>query len=242
LVSRLVALWASYRRAILIGLLVLALVAFYQALAPETRSSVLRGLFANRVLVILLISFTLLILSLLFSAGQRLDMWIFVLFNLRGYHPLWLDRFMWGFTQIGNGVTGLIIGALLYFNGRRSLAIQLLAGILTLWLMVELVKALVERRRPYIVLSDTRVIGWRERGLSFPSGHTAQTFFMATLLVEYLHMGVILAGLVFMAAALVGFTRIYVGAHYPRDVIAGAILGSVWGILASLLEVYFIAL
>jgi membrane-associated phospholipid phosphatase len=37
-------------------------------------------------------------------------------------------------------------------------------------------------------------------------------------------------------AAVVGFTRIYIGAHYPRDVIAGIVLGSVWGILAALLD------
>lgn len=237
--SRLLALWASYRRVLLIGLLTLVLAAFFQALAPETRSSLLRGLFANRVLVVLLLSFNLLMLSLLFSAGQRLDTWIFVLLNLRGHHPRWLDRFMWGFTQIGNGVVGLILGALLYFSGLRLLALQLLAGILTLWLIVEVVKALVERRRPYLHLSDTRIIGWRERGLSFPSGHTAQTFFMATLLVEFLHLSAILSTMVYGAAILVGFTRIYVGAHYPRDVAAGAMLGSVWGILIGLLEVYF---
>ncbi|MGD0613673.1 MAG: phosphatase PAP2 family protein [Anaerolineales bacterium] len=38
-------------------------------------------------------------------------------------------------------------------------------------------------------------------------------------------------------AAQVGFTRIYVGAHYPRDVIAGIVLG-VWGILATLVDPY----
>ena len=47
-----------------------------------------------------------------------------------------------------------------------------------------------------------------------------------------------LGGLNFGIAAIVGFTRIYVGAHYPRDVMAGAILGSVWGILTGLVEVY----
>jgi membrane-associated phospholipid phosphatase len=43
-------------------------------------------------------------------------------------------------------------------------------------------------------------------------------------------------------AVLVGFTRMYVGAHYPRDVIGGAVLGSVWGILATLVDPYWLGL
>jgi membrane-associated phospholipid phosphatase len=46
----------------------------------------------------------------------------------------------------------------------------------------------------------------------------------------------------YTVAALVGFTRIYVGAHYPRDVIAGVVLGSVWGILAMVINPYLLSL
>lgn len=240
MLARLLALWDEYRRAILVGLLSVALATFFSSLSPDTRVSLVRGLFANRVLVFLLLSFSLLILSLLFSAGQRLDTWVFMLFNLHGYHPLWLDRLMWIVTQIGNGIFGILLAILLFFGGLRVLAIEMLAGILSLWLCVELVKALTERRRPYLVLDGTRVIGWRERGLSFPSGHTAQTFFMITLFVQYFQFSAMLSALSYGLAALVGFTRVYVGAHYPRDVLAGATLGSVWGILSALIEVYLL--
>ncbi len=37
-------------------------------------------------------------------------------------------------------------------------------------------------------------------------------------------------------ALLIGFTRIYVGAHYPRDVLGGVVLGSIWGVLATLIN------
>jgi membrane-associated phospholipid phosphatase len=40
------------------------------------------------------------------------------------------------------------------------------------------------------------------------------------------------------AGLLVGITRMYVGAHYPRDVLAGAILGSAWGLLGVLVDGY----
>lgn len=94
-------------------------------------------------------------------------------------------------------------------------------------------KALVNRRRPFIRLSEVRIVGQRARGSSFPSGHTSQAFFMATLMAGYFDAGVRAVCLLYAIALLVGVTRMYVGAHYPRDVLAGAILGSAWGQLGE---------
>lgn len=235
---RLLNLWGEYRRLILVSLITLGLVAFLASLTNESRWLLLRGLLAERALVVLLLLFNLTMLSLLLSSGQRIDTWIFLLFNLRGYHPLWLDRAMWVFTQIGNGAFGILLCIFLYFSGQRRLAADLLLGILSLWLAVEILKAIVERSRPFLAMETARVIGWRERGLSFPSGHTSQAFFMATLLSHYLQVGPLMAGMVYATATIVAFTRIYVGAHYPRDVIGGAILGSVWGILTGVVQGY----
>jgi len=112
---------------------------------------------------------------------------------------------------------------------------------------VETLKALTNRARPFLDLEQTRIIGWRERGRSFPSGHTAQTFFLVTVLSTtplshrfQLGLGGTVA--LYAVAVLVGFTRMYVGAHYPRDVIGGAVLGSVWGILATLVDPYWLGL
>ena len=44
--------------------------------------------------------------------------------------------------------------------------------------------------------------------------------------------------MLYATALLVGITRMYVGAHYPRDVLAGAILGSAWGLLGVLIDGY----
>jgi membrane-associated phospholipid phosphatase len=235
---RLLNIWGEYRRLILLSLTTLGLGAFLASLTAETRRMLFTGLLAERTLVILLLLFNLTMLSLLLSAGQRLDTWIFLLFNMRGHHPLWLDRAMWVFTQIGNGAFGILLCIFLYFNDQRQLSAQLLFGILTLWLAVEIIKAIVERSRPFLSMESARIIGWRERGLSFPSGHTSQAFFMATLMAHYLQVGPLLGGVVYSVAAVVAFTRIYVGAHYPRDVIGGAILGSVWGILTGVVQGY----
>ena len=99
---------------------------------------------------------------------------------------------------------------------------------------VELIKAFTDRARPFNLLRETRVIGRHEPGLSFPSGHAAQTFLVVALTISHFQLPLGIATVLYSIAALVGFTRIYVGAHYPRDVIAGIVLGSVWGILAIL--------
>ncbi len=199
------------------------------------RASLWTALSAQRGLFVLLFLFALVALSLIWSAGQRLDTRVFMLFNMRGY-PRWLDRFMWLATQLGNMLAAFIAAFLLFILNYRRLAIEIIFGTLTLWLLVEIIKALSDRDRPFLTLDKTRVIGWREKGDSFPSGHTSQIFFLMTLFIHHFHLGMVETAALYAVAALVGFTRIYVGAHYPRDVIAGIVLGSVWGILATLLD------
>ena len=89
---------------------------------------------------------------------------------------------------------------------------------------------------------DVRIIGWRESGLSFPSGHTSQVFFLASFLMRSLEFTPFGAFTLYMVAELVGLTRMYVGAHYPRDVLAGALLGTVWGVLIILVDLYFVSI
>jgi membrane-associated phospholipid phosphatase len=212
---------------------------FLAWLPMPARDALIIGLSANQFLIALLLGFSLIALSLLWSVGQRLDAWAFAALNLRGYHSQWMDRAMWLTTQLGSmGVAALLAGGA-YALGNRRFAIDLTLGTLTLWLLVELIKALTDRARPFNLLCETRVIGWRAPGLSFPSGHTAQTFFVVALSVSAFQLPLGIAAALYGVAALVAFTRVYVGAHYPRDVIAGAILGLVWGILSIMIAPYF---
>lgn len=96
------------------------LASFISSLSPTTRRELVTGLLAQRALVTLLLVFNLLTLSLLWTAGQRIDIWIFLLFNLRGHHPLWLDRIMWVATQVGNGFVGLLLGTFFILHWRQA--------------------------------------------------------------------------------------------------------------------------
>jgi membrane-associated phospholipid phosphatase len=223
--------FSEHRRLIIVAALIFSLGLLVIYLPKETLVALLENLLAQKTLMVLLTFFSLLTLSLLWSASEQFDVWVFLYFNQHNMRGLGLDRLMWVLTQIGNGLFGLILAGIFFISDYRRLGIILAMGILSLWLVVEMIKALTDRDRPFLTLSQTQIVGWRAIGRSFPSGHTSQTFFMVTLFVRYfqLNAGVSLA--LYILAALVGFTRIYIGVHYPRDALAGAILGSVWGIL-----------
>jgi len=233
-------IWSpTRRRPAFLVILLTGLILFLYWLPPETRATLWAAFSAQRWLAVLLIAFALMTLSLIWSTWQRVDARFFTFFNTRNY-PKWLDRIMWPATQLGNMLAAFIAALLLFVLGLRHLAILTILGTLTLWLLVESIKMLAERDRPFITLENTRDIGWREKGDSFPSGHTSQMFFLTTLCIQYFQLGAPAAAALYSLAALVGFTRIYVGAHYPRDVFAGMLLGSVWGILAMLIEPFWL--
>jgi membrane-associated phospholipid phosphatase len=232
---------ANRRRPVFLAVLLIGLALFFIWLPVELRVSLSLAFNAQRELIVLLSIFSLVTLSLIWSAGQRLDTRVFMLLNMRGY-PRWLDRFMGFSTQLGNMLAAFIFALLLFLLNYRRLALEIVFGILTLWLLVEMIKTLSDRERPFFTLDKTRVIGRREKGDSFPSGHTAQTFFLMTLIIHGFQLGMGESIALYAVAALVGFTRIYVGAHYPRDVMAGIVLGSVWGILATLVDPYWLIL
>lgn len=193
---------------------------------------------ARKYYVGLLTVFTLLSISLVWTAGQKIDVWVFTLFNSRGQRPIWLDWVMITFTQAGNGVFAYIVAGIVFLRIQHMLAYELMFGTLTLWLTVELMKIVIRRERPYSALTGTRIVGERAGGHSFPSGHTSQAFFMASLFAHYLRGGIVVAIILYGIAILVGLTRMYVGMHYPRDVIGGAILGTSWGLFGVIINSY----
>jgi membrane-associated phospholipid phosphatase len=84
------------------------------------------------------------------------------------------------------------------------------------------IKSVFRRKRPFIDVVRALVIGRRPDGWSFPSGHTAAAFAGAwTVSTVWPKRAPVFFGL----ASSVGFSRIYVGAHYPGDVFSGAALG-----------------
>lgn len=193
-------------------------------------------------LVALVLVFSLVSLSLLWSFGQQIDARLFMYFNRYARRTPMSDWAMLGITQAGNGLFAMIVALLFYLSAHRLLAYALVLGTLTLWFVVELMKILVHRTRPFIKLKDVRTVGALAAGRSFPSGHTSQSFFLGTFLGQYLQVNAAGWVLLYAVSLSVGVTRIYLGMHYPRDVVGGAMLGMGWGVLGVIMSSYFLTL
>ena len=121
--------------------------------------------------------------------------------------------------------------ALALVAGRRPLFVFLLTAA-TVWtadLATLGLKALVGRDRPYVHVPEADPLVRTTIGQSFPSGHAATSFAGAVVLTYLFPRG---ASAFFALAAAVAFSRVYVGVHYPSDVVAGAAVGAAVGLLA----------
>jgi len=97
-------------------------------------------------------------------------------------------------------------------------------------------KPLVDRHRPCASIPAIAVIDARPDDASFPSGHAGNAFAGATVLSRAMPA---LQPVWWTLAVLIAFSRIYVGVHYPADVIAGALAGAASAIVVLLASAAF---
>jgi membrane-associated phospholipid phosphatase len=90
-------------------------------------------------------------------------------------------------------------------------------------LLAHVAKAIADRPRPYHVMADAVLRQPPAHGTSFPSSHTAVTLAVAIALVPFLARALAAVGIGY--AVLVGWSRVYLGVHYPLDILGGAGIG-----------------
>lgn len=156
------------------------------------------------------------------------DIQAFEIINRRCTHAA-LDFCLPWITQVGLGGIQLPLVGLVWWTQRGGYpAVEglpraaLLAFILST-LLVHLIKKRVKRLRP-VAYTEVRFLAPVTRHGSFPSGHTATSFALALVVAWYFPAW---APALFLLAAVIGYSRVYVGLHFLSDVVAAAVIGLV---------------
>lgn len=163
---------------------------------------------------------------------HHLDITLFRLINNSFSSPV-LDCIMPVISFATNRINLVILLGILFILGTRKVKITaMIAGIAFVISLVTvgLLKPAVARPRPAVVLSDVRILESNYSKDSFPSGHTAFSSAIAWVFGRR-HRRIFLPSLTM--AILVGFSRIYLGVHYPGDVFCGAVIGMAIGEICS---------
>jgi len=156
------------------------------------------------------------------------DISLFYLLNTRLTHPF-LDILMPFISRKANFLGLMILGWLIIFilgggKGRR-VAIVVLLVVLIGDLVSGLLKDTFQRIRPCDALTGVRLLAGCGDSYSFPSNH-AMNVFGGAVYLSYAYPRYL--ALFLFTACLVSYSRVYLGVHYPLDVVGGGVLGAIW--------------
>ena len=162
------------------------------------------------------------------TARTGVPVWDAAAFRIVNALPDALAPLAWLPMQAGALATPLVSGAVIALRGDRRSGIRVAASGAGAWAMAKALKRVVARGRPGDHDPATVLrIGSADHGLGYPSGHAAVAATVALAWPNDTSSWVPTA--LGALAATVGMTRVYVGAHYPLDVIGGWALGAVIG-------------
>lgn len=159
---------------------------------------------------------------------------------LNPYHTKWLDESLFYFTFLGDGFFCIAVGLIfLFVQTRKRLALSIFASYALSGIIAQVLKYFIVEPRPAVFLKDSTYKYFIESVTlhnyhSFPSGHTASAFALATVLAFY-YKNNFTGLLLLLLATGVGYSRMYLGNHFMIDVLGGAVIGVVSGIICKLI-------
>lgn len=145
------------------------------------------------------------------------------------------DFFMPVITYLGSAISSFLFCIVTILNKNSSihmLGLNCAASLFISNIAAQIVKRNVNRIRPFLMLDGLNIKKIGIDKYSFPSGHTTAAFAMAVMISLTFPAATLLC---IFIAFVIGVSRMYLGVHYPSDVIAGIILGSLTSIIIYLL-------
>ena len=147
------------------------------------------------------------------------------LYAMQQIHNPVLDPIMVGLSALGNaGILWIIISVIcLIKKETRRCGVQMIISMLVVLVIGNgILKNLVCRQRPCWIDSTVTLLVKNPSDYSFPSGHSMNSF-TAAVTIWFYHKKVGAAAIA--VATLIAFSRLYVGVHYPTDVLGGMFVG-----------------
>lgn len=157
-----------------------------------------------------------------------------LLFFNRTIRCRWLDRSMPLLTHIGGATFSVGLFAILWLIGVGGIGIEGLISLTSSHLLVQVMKRGFVRPRPYLVYEQLLTAKNPLQDFSFPSGHTTAVF--STFVTIVLHHSYLFP-ILFPIACMVALSRVYLGLHYPTDVLIGAMIGILFSLAIHILYV-----
>jgi undecaprenyl-diphosphatase len=166
-----------------------------------------------------------------------MDIFLFQRINGLANNSKFLDFVGIFFADYFQYVLGIVLLALLFWpkkdviKNRLMVISAVLSVVLSRLIFTEIIRFFYHSARPYLVLETAnKLIAENQDYASFPSGHAAFFFALATGVFLYnKKLGI----WYFIAAILMGLARIFVGVHWPSDILAGAVVGIISGIIVN---------
>ena len=190
-------------------------------------------IYSTRTLVLVVILLTAcVILPLLLSIRQLSDLDAQLFLEVREQYETGLKSFLRAFTELGSLPVWFLMVPILWLVRKKKEAAALLISLLMVVLFAAAIKYAIDRPRPYEIMQAIDPL-YRPTDPSFPSAH-AMTIFAATIAVGMKWRKALIPLLILAAA--IGFSRVYIGVHYPYDVASGALIGILIGLVADSLD------
>lgn len=171
---------------------------------------------------------------------MNIDLYFFNLINGLALKWYWLDFIGFFIAKYSEYILAVVLVLFLVINFKkywRMLLEAIIAAAFTRFVLVEIIRWLWFRPRPFVTNNVNLFIDYNAKEASFPSGHASFYFALSTIIYFYnKRIGIIF----YIVSLFIVLDRVFVGIHWPSDILAGVIIGILVGlILNKIFKKYF---